>query len=253
MMNQVIEEFGPEPMEKEEKKRTAGGTDKNPRPKKRAGIIKSEVAPVKIEEMPTSPCLLEVTLSNVRNNSSMVLQVLAGSTKGIWLLNRGNIEQKLTPGFILSGFGKGEYKQQSPASDREILYDMSGLPQVLFQSSLRPLEEVVNTERLKKPACKVCYHDLSDQPTAENPGAWKLDRKLDISFVPDAVKVLPDQKDDKAKQSDCAALFPADSWNKTFCKVIFSVGWQPAGLMPIRPQVVIQNAVVIPPQSAVKL
>ncbi|CAK9007782.1 unnamed protein product [Durusdinium trenchii] len=150
MMNQVIEEFGPEPMEKEEKKRTAGGTDKNPRPKKRAGIIKSEVAPVKIEEMPTSPCLLEVTLSNVRNNSSMVLQVLAGSTKEIWLLNRGNIEQKLTPGFILSGFGKGEYKQQSPASDREILYDMSGLPQVLFQSSLRPLEEVVNTERLKK-------------------------------------------------------------------------------------------------------
>ena len=256
IMNQVVEEFGPEPAEKsvEEKKRPGENSTKNPRPAKKSRGDGPKPAITKLDEMPKTASLLDITLSNVRNNNSVTLQVLPGSpNKELWLINKGNTEAKLTAGFILAGFGKGEYKQQSPATDREILFDMSPLPWVLHQSSLRAVEDVVNGERLKKPGAKVAYHDLVDSPTPEKPGAWKLTRKLEISFVPEAVTVKPGQTQDQAKQSECAALFPSATWNQTHSEVVFSVGWQATGLMPIRPQVVIKHALAIPPQCALKL
>lgn len=257
IMNQVVEEFGPEPAAAEkdaDDKKRPGESTKNPRPPKRSRGDAPKPDITKIAEMPKSTSLMEITLSNVRNNNSVTLQVLAGGpNKEIWLINKSNTEAKFNAGFILAGFGKGEYKQQAPATDREILFDMCPLPVVLHQSALRTLEEVVNSERLKKPGAKVAYHDLVDSPTPDKPGAWKLNRKLDISFVPEAVNVKPDQGQDQAKQSDCASLFPSAAWNKTHSEVVFSVGWQATGLMPIRPQVVMKHAVAIPPQCALKL
>lgn len=254
IMSQVVEEFGPEPAEKDmDDKKRIGGDAKNPRPSKKLRSDAPKAAITKIDDMPKSAALLEIALSNVRNNNSVVFQVRAGSAKELWLINNGNTEAKFPSGFILAGFGKGEYKQQAPGSDREILFDMSPLPLVLHHSSLRAVEDVVNGERLKKPGAKIAYHDLVDAPTPEKPGAWKLERKIDISFVPEAVNVKPDQNQDKAKQAESAALFPADTWNQTHCEVIFSVGWQATGLMPIRPQVVIKHPLAVPPQCAMKL
>lgn len=254
-MNKVVEEFGSEPAEKEvDDKKRPGEPTKNPRPSKKSRGDAPKPTITKIDEMPKSAALLDITLSNVRNNNGVALQVLAGGpNKEIWLINKGNAEAKFAPGFILAGFGKGEYKQQSPASDRETLFDMCPLPSVLHHSSLRTLEDVVNAERLKKPGAKVAYHDLVDSPTPDKPGGWKLNRKLDISFVPEPVNVKTEQSQDQAKQADCAAVFPSATWNKTYSEVVFSVSWQATGLMPIRPQVVIKHALAIPPQCALKL
>ena len=145
LMGKVVEEFGPEPME-EDKKRKGGAepkpngpVPKRPRPNKKADTV---VEAIKLEDLPKDPVLLEVKLSNVRNNASMVLKVLGCLEKSLWVINQSNQEQKLAPGFIVAGFGKGEYKQQAPTTDRELMFDLSekGL-QVMVQSSLRDLEE----------------------------------------------------------------------------------------------------------------
>ena len=183
IMNQVVEEFGPEPSEKDvdDKKRT-GGDPKNPRPSKKLRSDAPKPAITKIDEMPKSAALLEIALSNVRDNNSVVFQVRAGSTKELWLINKGNTEAKFTSGFILAGFGKGEYKQQAPVSDREILFDMSPLPSVLHHASLRAVEDVVNGERLKKPGAMltmIWWTPLRRKSQAH--GSWSAKLTLALS------------------------------------------------------------------------
>ena len=261
LMDKIVEEFCPEPAgSDQQKKRKPGDPDDAMIPvlKKPRKPVKVDANIVKVEDIGTDPVLLEFHLSNVKNPAGVTVEILhSAAEKTIWVVNKGNVDQKFPQGFILAGFGKGSYKQRQPEAKRELLYkDLTYLPEVLFNSTLKPVQDVVNSKRLKQPSAKVCYHSLVDAPTSENPGLWKLTRSLDITFVPEPVKQevkTEDGEGSKGKQAECAALFPATLWQKNVCSVIWTVNWATTGLMPVRPQVVVTSAFNPPPQSAVKM
>lgn len=88
----------------------------------------------------------------------------------------------------------------------------------------------------KVPVIKIAYHKLIEEPTVQNPGAWKLELEHKICFspggkVPGQVNKGDEDDEDKDKdksgvtvlQTKAATLLPAQTWENHLTKVLFSV------------------------------
>ena len=264
-----MEEWGPKPAESEEAAAAEGAENKPENRKKRT---KEQTGPaakaaravgadsiMKLDEFKDATVLAECPLSN-QKNPGLVFQIHSGSgVKSMVLLNKSNTEVRLMQGFIVAGFGKGSWKERKDDEankDKEILFDLKPETFVLQGNQLKVVKDIVNALRMTKPASKVCYHELVDAPTAEDPSAWSLKRTLNVYFVPGKSNVVEGENQDpfEAKQAALASLFPNSLWETAkLASIVFTVRWTSPGLMPVRPQICLTASMTLPPESGVKL
>lgn len=103
------------------------------------------------------------------------------------------------------------------------------------------------------------YHHLEEQPTADDPSNFTLSLVNRVFFVPDG-KVGGEAGGEDAGssmsgvlQTQLACLLPVRAWNGHCTRTLYSCKWAPAGLMPVRPQVVLTTDVQLGPGRALVL
>jgi hypothetical protein len=245
--------------------------DNDPSPPKQPRVTASELAPV-VEV--TGPKIAQVALLNLPNAKALegkvTLVVMAGANSPLVLVNESGVAADLKAGLTLAGFGAGSFvhkprgpdgASQAVDRDRAVLFTLTNSEEeVLHGNQLARVGDLVFTERVKKPDATVCYHSLQLVTAAENPRSFTLLRQYDVYYMPKAAAPAnpnPEgeglQLGPKAQLSICAFLPLSRLMNLTHARVTWAVKWSAKGLSPIKPQLVLQTACVLPPGMALKL
>ncbi len=207
----------------------------------------------------------EVPLNSAKGNVALCL----GVGPRLFLVNRAEAAMTLPEGLLLCGFFSGKWWHRAPAKGPEpepnvdLLFHLSTADaKVLHNGKLRTLSALVNEQRAKAPAdAKVAYHDLVEHPREGEPGYFCLNLKHQVYFQ---VKGLPAVKEEeteaadpgdlKVEQSHFASAVPLPCWKTQLTDLIWSLKWtQSKGLVPIRPQVLLMEEVVLPVGAAFEL
>jgi hypothetical protein len=101
---------------------------------------------------------------------------------------------------------------------------------------------------------KIAYYDMEE--CAEGPaGSFKLLPKHVVFLRPNGKSDVnvAEESATGALQTAAACHVPLAVWSGLVTQVIWSCKWATAGLTPVRPTVVLLDALVLPPQTAVAL
>lgn len=123
---------------------------------------------------------------------------------------------------------------------------------IMMNNTIMSIGEAMETRRKINPNSLVCYHDETSDPSAANPGFFKLTTKQRVVAVLSAPGSPEGEKEPvKPVQTNVASCVPLDTWLRTSSafKVVWSMRWTAAGLMPVRPQLVALVDVTIPEAS----
>lgn len=232
MLDAVTKEFGPmrEPEVEGKKKRKMDETDtiKNAdNAIKKLRTMVSNQKQIPVADIGAEHQLLEADMIN-QKNKGMKIHVKAGNN--VYMLNTGTSCCKLSAGFIVAGFGKGQYKSctnpSEAAAEKELLYHLKADTLVLLNnSSLRTVKEVLMQKRKKEPTAGVAYHTVAEAGNSSDPSAMEITVNNHVAFVPAGkVKVTEGEgeEDDQqsgvqSQQTTAAKFVPLSSWNKEIC------------------------------------
>ena len=212
------------------------------------------------------PLTHKVKMSSVRSRD-VALQVAApavGAESGIFIANRSDADVEIPAGTLVAGFYSGKWvtnpteDQVEPEKDVAFNFTMTGPDsQVLLGGVLMTLLEAVE----RAPARKIQYHNLEPDPQPGNPGHFLLTLKNNVFFkcndLPAVIKTEDEGEPGPAlgvTQAHVASALPPAQWQTQRTDIIWTVRYHPAkGLAPVRPQVLLKEALVLKAQSAVKL
>ena len=131
---------------------------------------------------------------------------------------------------------------------------------VIYNGARSTIGELIEVKRQIDPLkAKVNYFDLKEAPTEASPGAFDLAQKTAIFYSIQPVIAGERTGQEKTKepivtvQAQMGGHVPASTWSSHISEIIFSVKWIPSGLAPIRPVVVLSQAIEIPPKHNIML
>ena len=178
----------------------------------------------------------------------------------VWLRNDTDAEKTLSAHSQLAGYFKGQFKQSpDEPSEQDLLFDLSDAhSEVVFGNKVLTLKELMEEKRKVSPlTAVVCYHDLVDAPTAEDSKFFRLTKKYNIAFAPEATPPPKEEASEDEKKtlpwSSLAGMLSPQHWRTQFTTILWQVKWVAKGLQPIRPVVVLKQAVTVPPGTACEL
>ena len=132
----------------------------------------------------------EVQMNNVRNTPH-ALSIRVGNE--LFIVSKSeNSTASWHAGWAIAGFGKGDWKSkprvngETAAHDpnKELLFRFdSADDKVVLAGEYKTLRDIIEEKRQTSPTPTICYHNIIDAPTPEDPGAFKLDRQQDIFFI----------------------------------------------------------------------
>ena len=124
---------------------------------------------------------------------------------------------------------------------------------VVFNGHLRSLRDVVSDRRKTMPVVKFAYHKFVEAPTPGQPDAFKLEVVKRVCFSPGSSGKVDTEEGENGGDSNpttgqaaAARMLPINVWKPEVCQLVFSVKWTAAGLMPIRPQIMLLADAVMP-------
>ena len=106
------------------------------------------------------------------------LKVCVGGT--LYIVNpsdKDGGDVSIEHGSLIVGYGKGKWVSGSAGDEKEIKYVLDNAQeQVIFNSSLTTLGELVNAKRLnsKGESCRICHHELVENPADEGARSFNL-------------------------------------------------------------------------------
>ena len=160
----------------------------------------------------------------------------------------------------MAGYFKGQFKQfKDEPSEQDLVFDLSDAhTEVVFGNKVLTLKDVMEEKRKVSPlTALVCYHDLVDAPTPEDSKFFRLTKKYSIAFVPEATPPPKEEASEDEKKtlpwSSLAGMLSPQQWRTNFTTILWQVKWVAKGLQPMRPVVVLKQAVTVPPGSACEL
>ena len=196
------------------------------------------------------------------------MQNVKGAVSFEWRLNNtmciSNLENDpltLKAGLVIGGFGKVTWRRLEKDDDIVHPYELpvefvDSNDLVLVGPKLVSLQEAIESRRSVNPNANVCYHDIVPDASTSAPGFFRLKIKSRVVAVlgqggDDDGGVEEKDKGEKGggkvkhSQASVATVVPKHIWPKLapFAKVAWTVRWTPAGLMPVRPQLVLASEV----------
>ena len=123
---------------------------------------------------------------------------------------------------------------------------------IMLNNTMMTIGEAMEARRTINPNSVVCYHDETADPSAAQPGFFKLTTKQRVVAVLSPPSSQDGEKEPaRPVQTNVASCVPLDTWLRTssMFKVLWPMRWTAAGLMPVRPQLIALDDVTIPEAS----
>ena len=103
------------------------------------------------------------------------------------------------------------------------------------------------------PNASICYHVTQDD-LDKGPGCFSIERRHHARGVFESGTLGEGTGSTEAKAESLAAMLPLSTWAESDnASIIWSMRWASNGLMPVRPQVVLDTDVELGPNSALPL
>ena len=181
-----------------------------------------------------------------KGQASLKAKVFVGNA--LFVQNEGAVATKMNLGSLLIGFGKGKFKLdvEEAKQKKAMLFELSNDGDIVHHNGkTQPLLDVFKERRKTEPGCKVAYHDMVETP--DSLGGFTLTRKHAVWF-------LPDEAVEAIAATNLAAKVPKEVFESSdYMKLIWVTKWQTAGLMPIRPYVVLMKDATLGPNQVLAL
>ena len=149
--------------------------------------------------------------------------------------------------FCLAFFGSGSYKilkanQEVPAKGVLLEFKDSS-DQIVLNGVIQTISEAVNTMRVKKPDCKICYYQIEDGESVQN---FSLKQTHKVVFV------RKDEEQQVLAKHNVASQVPFN--DRSSCvKLLWHMRWCQKGLTPVKPALHVVGALSLPPAHGLKL
>ena len=172
-----------------------------------------------------------------------------------YLKNPSERQVELPAGLVVAEFFKGKWGNEIVAGKESILFELQGSADcVKVSTSFNSLENLITEkQKTKMDEAQVRYHTIVAAPNDKNPGCFTLTREQDVFFVLDPLPAPEDEKGAaQVEHAHIGSAIPIEVWKKFFL-LTWICKWTIRGLSPIKPVVVLQTALSLPPMSAVKI
>ena len=258
LLDDMVDEFGPAPAEEGaavppvSKKRRTGDAENGSAVRK---VAVTETLREKLQPQADVMSAGILAQCDMVNQKAPGLKLVVRQGQKAYAVNTSGADVKLNSGTILAGYGKGAFRfieEGEPPSKAELEYTLNATQNVVFNSKIVPLKDVVNKQRLKVPTASINYFSLKEDPQPEDPGNWTVQVQQRLCFTPALIQKEESSEILQLKQVHAAAVLPANCWAGV-AEVMFVVRWANNGLMPVRPQVMLVQDVVIPAGQALAL
>ena len=174
----------------------------------------------------------------------------------------GNVA--LGAGYIMAGFGGGQFKHIKRVDDKPgpiepskmLLFSLKDHTSfVMYNGKMQAVGSILATRRSTHPTATFCYHEIVENE--EKAQEFSLKRKNDIYFCPGKAKVETEEgggEPGPAGKTAAALLaaFPVDKLlarvgdDGAPCCIAWSVRWTLNRLMPIKPHLVLSSSAEVP-------
>ena len=120
-----------------------------------------------------------------------------------------------------------------------------------------PLKEVLKAQQKYKPTCSIMYYTIQENQASD--GEFTLEKQQHVLCVPQRVQTSDDEDQEgevaaKPSQTNAGVLFPADAWSTSkYIHLIWATRWTATGLMPVRPQLMPKQDLVIKAHHGLKV
>lgn len=254
-------------------KRGAPGTSESlePPPKVLKSTTKEEdaaaaaaAASIPAADLP-KPLAWQATISGsgTKGKSSGGGKLVIAVGKRVFIVNEGSADLLLQPGSTLAGYYKGKFVALKSGQEEARLADVpftltDSTDSVLHENKIQSVGQVVAQKRALTPlSASVCYHELVDQPNAEDAKHFILTLKSPIAFRPENAPTTEDKKDKDGcytlPQTSMAGCLDTLAWETKHTSITWAVKWQARGLQPVRPVVVVTRKLTVKAGQAVEL
>ena len=258
LLDDMVDEFGPAPAEEGaavppvSKKRRTGDAENGSAVRK---VAVTETLREKLQPQADVMSAGILAQCDMVNQKAPGLKLVVRQGQKAYAVNTSGADVKLNSGTILAGYGKAAFRfleEGKPPSGAELEYTLNATQNVVFNSKIVPLKDVVNKQRLKVPTASINYFSLKEDPQPEDSGNWTVQVQQRLCFTPALIQKEESSEILQLKQVHAAAVLPANCWAGV-AEVMFVVRWANNGLMPVRPQVMLVQDVVIPAGQALAL
>ena len=111
---------------------------------------------------------------------------------------------------------------------------------------------------MKPTEANVCYMEKVEVPQQDNPGWFKLNKRIEVAFRPaDAKAVSAKQESDgpnrEVLQAHLASTMLPEKWRTPCTEVAWIMRWVQKGLQPVRPTVALTVAIEAGPGKSMEL
>ena len=126
---------------------------------------------------------------------------------------------------------------------------------IMLNSLVITIRDAIYQRRALNPNAGVCFHEMAAETASVVTGAFKLVTKQRVVAVIGKSSTEAAENDNgeggdqpQGSQANAACCIPVDAWPNLLegFKVLWSMRWTAAGLMPVRPQVVLLTQLTIP-------
>ena len=107
-------------------------------------------------------------------------------------MNEGDAEGEIPYGAMVAGFHKGKWKDEVCDDGEAIQFTLeNSLDVVWYNNKVVTLGQAIASKRLTMQAdeAKIAYHEMRSEPTDGDPTAFRLDKKQDVYFALQPMKV----------------------------------------------------------------
>ena len=212
--------------------------------------------------LPPLPHDIKLVSARMRDVALCVAAPAVGGCP-LFIANRGDSDLSIPAGTLVAGFYSGKWvhihdgdDSFQPEKDVSFTLESADAP-VLLGGIVMTVNEAVE----RAPNRKVQYHTLEPNPQPGSPGHFELTVKNQVVYrcldLP-AIKTENDPEAGEAAigltQAHAASALPPNQWETSLTQIVWTVRYHPAkGLTPVRPQVVLKDALVLKAGEAVKL
>ena len=201
--------------------------------------------------------MANIKMGNVKGE--LFVRIMVGNKPAV--VNSSTDTLNLKAGTVIMGCGKVTWKRLGKDDD----VPNGNLVQVVFSSSsdmvvvgptYMSLHKAINDRRSLNPTASVCYHSLKDEPGQGGPtGSFSLTATSRVFAVLESAgggaegegEAGRKKKGEGMKQETLASGLPMDLWDENpVAGMRFTMRWASAGLMPVRPQVLLLEDVDLP-------
>ena len=261
MAAQIVAEFG-EPQAEEGPPRKRGAQDEQGGSGKRP-----KVAPTLDLRAVTSVAagLAQAPVSGLKRDLAGKLVLRVCQDQSWWVMNMSEGKVSVAAGTTVAQFGHGAFKhvargpegQAGEADPQSVLFALNeDSDQVIDWGKLASVGEVVAGAAGSRSSVEICYHAMTENPTADNAAGFKLTRKHDLYYKPQPRATAEEKLSLEMKGTTAIAGLVAVETLTGFrqnSQVLWAVKWVTKGLSPIRPMVVTTVAMELEANTAVRV